>query len=688
MGIISTIIEETRRKKSGFYTAPESIYENTEQIFATGLTEQNYTNVDKKLGDTDIINRGLKVSKNGSYLDLLDVPNPLHTPVIIFDTINKYRGVLKYTTNTVSGPVGDRPEGENPNVMMYSQISSPSLFNPYYAVPAAGIVPGVPLLDTSKNNDNISAIDETSPNGAKTVNSQIKLVNTDDCSISNLVKLSNEKNSILGQARYKYTDFMYCRDVGKISNNRLITLRRFATPVGDNIFQHTPIKDNVSNIEMSGDMGRLITWFGTEENKLEDIFKYTYKATWKPLEAKFDDKESQETDKDRGVVGGLVNLFNPKYNQATNSGVAPSALALVLGESGSNVFLSSAPYANNPAVNGTRYDQNKVYEPQDTVRSTHTYEGKLEFNHEFTLTFNYKLRGYNNINAKSAFLDLLANILIVTYRQGTFWPGEQRIIGAPRNTVGWNKAMSFISKGLDAGGTFLGDLLAGGKLDDVGGTFAQAISSMISGSFGIDLSSVLSDPMGAANDILQKIKDKGFGSAIKGSIMNKLGRPAVYAFDSLLQGDAVGLWHLTIGNPLNPIASMGNLIIDNCEISHSGPLGIDDFPTELKVVITLKHATPRDSVDIQRMYTKGRSAIYSKISNNKNYKLDFPNDIIEPKDKKEGVDSKTKIISDSMSANSEIDVSKIDISNYTTSHASWMGDFDSFRINEVRKILK
>ena len=211
---------------------------------------------------------------------------------------------------------------------------------------------------------------------------------------------------------------------------------------------------------------------------------------------------------------------------------------------------------------------------------------------------------------------------------------------------------------------------------------------MISGSFGIDLSSVLSDPMGAANDILQKIKDKGFGSAIKGSIMNKLGRPAVYAFDSLLQGDAVGLWHLTIGNPLNPIASMGNLIIDNCEISHSGPLGIDDFPTELKVVITLKHATPRDSVDIQRMYTKGRSAIYSKISNNKNYKLDFPNDIIEPKDKKEGVDSKTKIISDSMSANSEIDVSKIDISNYTTSHASWMGDFDSFRINEVRKILK
>lgn len=683
MGIINTIIEDTQRKKGKFFTSPESIYENTEQIFATGLTESNYTVANKTLGKTDLINDGIKVQKDGSYLDLINVPNPIHTPSVLFDTINKYRGILKYTTNTVTGPVGDRPEGQNPNIIIYSQISSPSLFNPYYAVPAAGIIPGVPLLNTSKNGDNISATDETSPNGTKEISSTIKLVNTDDCSINNLVKLSNEENSILGQARYKYTDFMYCRDVGKISNNRLITLRRFATPVGDNIFQHTPIKDNLSNLEMSGDVGRLITWFGTEENKLEDIFKYTYNATWKQLEAKFDDKESQETDKDRGVVGGLVNLFNPKYNQSTGVGVAPSALALVLGESGSSSFLTSAPYANNPAVNGTRYDQNKVYEPQDTVRSTHTYEGKLEFNHEFTLTFNYKLRGYDNINAKAAFLDLIANILTVTYRQGTFWPGEQRIIGAPKNSVGWNKAMSFISKGLDEGGTFLGELLNGGKFADASGTFAQAISSLVSSSFGIDLSQVFNDPIGAAKNILGEIQNAGFGTALKGSIMNKLGRPAIYAFDSLLQGDAVGLWHLTIGNPLNPIASMGNLIITNCEITHSGPLGLDDFPTDLKVAITLKHATPRDSIDIQRMYTKGRSAIYSKISNSKNYKLDFSSDVVENKNKKEGIDSKTKTISDSLKANSEID-----IENKNTDYASWMGDFDSFRINEVRKNLK
>ena len=60
-------------------------------------------------------------------------------------------------------------------------------------------------------------------------------------------------------------------------------------------------------------------------------------------------------------------------------------------------------------------------------------------------------------------------------------------------------------------------------------------------------------------------------------------------------------------------------ILDNAEITHSGPLGLDDFPTELTVTIALKHGMPRDSVDIQRMYTMGRTAIYGKIGKEENY---------------------------------------------------------------------
>ena len=70
------------------------------------------------------------------------------------------------------------------------------------------------------------------------------------------------------------------------------------------------------------------------------------------------------------------------------------------------------------------------------------------------------------------------------------------------------------------------------------------------------------------------------------------------------------MWHVTIGNPLNPIACIGNLFVSDVKMQTLGPLGLDDFPTELKVIVSLSHARPRDSVNIQKMFTKGGMSIY------------------------------------------------------------------------------
>ena len=87
--------------------------------------------------------------------------------------------------------------------------------------------------------------------------------------------------------------------------------------------------------------------------------------------------------------------------------------------------------------------------------------------------------------------------------------------------------------------------------------------------------------------------------------------------NSLLDGSPVGLWHVTIGNPKNPIAAFGNLILTDTKITHSGPLGFDDFPTELKVSCTLKHGRSRDLSEVARMYTKGAGAFYNALDKNK-----------------------------------------------------------------------
>lgn len=566
-------------------------------------SKKNQTNTTPKLEGTSLTNVGSKLYRDAQYIDNYAVETPIHLDENAYDVINTYRGSLKQVVMQQDGEVfeGTEKDGKGNTVKnriyKYNTVASPSLFNPFYAITSTGISPGVPLLDNIANKTNTKA---TKIDGSE-LNWPINLEALDDCSIANLVKLSNEKDSILGQARYKYSDFMYCKDVGKISNNHLITLRRFSAPVRDNIYQYTGIDKDTSN-QVPGDIGRLVTWFGTEDNKLEDILKYSFHASWKEMEAGIQEKDSEENDPARGLTGGLVNLMNNKHAASFDKGINSSAFKQLLGDDASDY--DTGPYADNPAVNGRMFDKHKIYEPNDSIRSKYQYEGNLKFSHEFTLTFRYKLRGYDNINGKTAMLDLLGNILAVTYRKGKFWPGEQRLIGAPQNKQGWDKAIAMQNTAISASGTFIGKLCNGG-------TLADAASSAMNVIQGANLVDNLKE---GAKTILNNLKAGGLQSIFSGLIKNALGRPAVYAFDSLLTEGETGFWHVTIGNPLNPIASIGNLIIDgDVEISHSGPLGLDDFPTEITVKVPLKHAMPRDSVDIQRMFTKGRRSIYTEL---------------------------------------------------------------------------
>jgi hypothetical protein len=117
-----------------------------------------------------------------------------------------------------------------------------------------------------------------------------------------------------------------------------------------------------------------------------------------------------------------------------------------------------------------------------------------------------------------------------------------------------------------------------------------------------------SDPKGS----VLSMASNALGSVL-GGFLNKLGRPQVQALNSLLSPDPTGLWHLTIGNPRNPIMSIGNLCLKNTEITHYGPMGIDDFPTKIKVKVTLMPGKDRDLVGLEQMYKFGESRIYSQM---------------------------------------------------------------------------
>lgn len=531
--------------------------------------------------------------KTDSGLGLYD--DPLHMPLELIDVMNKYKTIMR-KQDDLQYEHKPMKTGDDVTYVKNKILGglSGSLFNPYYGLFFKGPTPETPLL----------------------TNKEAHFMSTEDCTIKRLVSLSNNKNdktSPLGQARYKYADFMYCKDLGKYANNHLLTLRRFAFPVGDNIYTEAAMAKQDNNWSTMGDIGRLVTWFGNDDNKLEDILKYDYEATWKPLRSEINRIESKEGE-GADAPGATKNLFNKailaigqtnySYIKALTKGTNP-ALTLPF----MSVPIPAGQYQNDPVVLGQNYDAHKVYEPANTIRETNIYDGELKFNQEFSITFNYTLRAYDNINPKAAFLDLLGNIMVVTYRRGRFWGGENSILGVSRDKSMWNIANNIIKKGSDTAKTYASQLLNGdtqeavnsmkGKISNFWERSKALVNNFLNNA---DLSKLAINITNAGID------------AVTGILQNHLGRPAIYQFNSILDGDLTGLWHLTVGNPLNPIMSIGNLIMTKAEVQHYGPLGIDDFPTGLKVTVSLKHAQPRDSARIEHMYTKGLGTIYQSLN--------------------------------------------------------------------------
>ena len=620
------------------------------------------------------ITGGATVKNNRSTIGrtnkFITIENPLKFSSDVLNSINKYRFMFKKAvrTNTIRYTVVDDSKdttssGNNMQHIDYiNEASTPALFNPWYSVSTKGFSASVPLIvssadestdtsidriqdirDDGKPKDNVDSSTQADTNSEKpkTVETwtemkvnlapQSKNIDLSDCSIDTLVKLSEKRaTSLVGQkeaiselgvAKYRYIDFMFCRDLGKIPNNHLLTLRKFTRPVGDNINTRLPKSDTPYNFNQSMDVGRLVTWFGNGDNKLEDIIKYNYVATFKQFDSKIQQVDSEEDEESTGIIGKMVNTINPRYNQAMSQG-RTGAHNFISQLGGRYLSTSYANFARGGQYERHRiftpYDQHKVYEPKNTIQSTHVYEGKLTFSQEFTIKFSYKLRAYDNINPRAAFLDLIGNILAVTYRSGTFWGGSRMFRGAPPNKVGTAKVNAFLDRTFDTLGGIGNNLLSGNL--DIGGTLGSiwgAVKQIASDAFNTAKSLALGNTSTKGKSPLQVIgaivKHTGLWSGVQGMIKNGLGRPAVYALDSLLTGDNVGLWHLTIGNPRNPIMSIGNLIIDKSEITQSGPLGLDDFPTDLMVSVSLKHGRPRDSAEIQKMYTKGSGPIYTPL---------------------------------------------------------------------------
>lgn len=461
----------------------------------------------------------------------------------------------------------------NPATEAYKYKAKKSLFNPFngvYIKPEFRVAANMPLIDNPS--------------------SRAKQRDINQCTIADLVKASAD--GLMGRQVYTYADFAYCKYLGQMPNNYLITLRRFGAPCGDKI-DYIP-QDGLLEFEKQGqrhmpDMGRLVTWMGTPGNDLSSILSWSTGYEWKDLTADITETPGEEG----GALQSIFNVASGTYRKQVQQGIAGSNYA---GKSYMNTMLGSSigdpPYANAEWLRN--YDARKVEGPLNVIYKTKQRDRGLNFNQSFKLIFDYELRSYGGVNGKAAMLDLMSNILCCTYSLGNFWGGERRMYGVSQSNAFANLP---IFKAAEQG-----------KLNNPTVVYESFIASIHEGSKaftnGVE-----------GETTLDKIKNlaKDLGGMLLGGMLNKLGRPQKIAYAALLSPAPTGCWHLTIGNPRNPILEIGNLVCKEATVTHYGPLGLDDFPTGLKVEITLEHGKPRDQAGIEQMYMRGDSRVYAPV---------------------------------------------------------------------------
>lgn len=478
------------------------------------------------------------------------------------------------------------------------------------------------------------------------------------CSIKELVEASS--NGELGRETYSYSDFMYCKHLGKISNNYLITLRRFPLPVDDYIStlgEGDTRSDKEITSQNSQSIGCLVTWMGTPGNEMSNILKYSVAMPFKQQRADFQDA-NLDADSGGGIANSVAAVFDPIYRKQYQAGYAGGAANKLLSR-----FFAVGDNPYSAATWNSHKDSSKVYGPVDSIKDIYTRsEEGISFEQNITITFDYELRSYNGINGRQAMLDLLSNILNVTYTTGTFWGGGYRGYGAHQNNIFSNMNI------FKANGGFTSFIDA----------FAQDYTNLTSG-----FSNLFNAKYGGNWWSMLKSAMNQLGGMLIGGMLNKLGRPQKQLINSLLSPAPVGFWHLTIGNPHHPIMSIGNMILKNTTIEHYGPLGLDDFPTGIKVICELTRGKSRDIRDIEKLYMHGNDRIYTSMGpkvfdmyqHSKEYRTKFKE---MQKPKKQVGDANSSVIVGSGDSSTNIEVS--DIKGMSNVLQKYFGHVDTYSI--------
>jgi len=480
-------------------------------------------------------------------------------------------------------------------------------------------------------NPSISSVSSKNPSaGALVRESNNNLTAVQGDQLGNDVNSGNNTtgnpSKIMGgsSAPYYWRDFLYCKYYGAIPNNYMITLRRFPAPMRDNLSIPTQLLQ--SNLYRKKGAGRpvaqAVTWWGSDTgNSLNDVLSFSTGLKW-------DSKTQAEIANVEGFDQGFFKTVLGRGLGTAAGTIGAAGLLASLGDAAA-VAISSTDSGNQVVtrnkINAALRDKfstnngplsDFIFNPVDTVDSTYFRARGLEFEAgPIELKFHYELTSVGEVNTKAAMVDIIGNLLALGTNYGNFLTPDVRYdngfpaIGFPGGDKGllkfysspleWTKtAIKFLA---DPNGTTLEDpeleefRRAQTEINQAVQQLESVISQITSDDTDFDkLAKEIDGPLGNV-----------LAFALADDLIEKIAVPL-----SLKTGAPVGEWHLVVGNPMNPIAMIGNLICKGVKIEFGEVLGPDDFPTEVTATFTLEHGRDRERGEIESMFNRGDGRLY------------------------------------------------------------------------------
>jgi hypothetical protein len=370
--------------------------------------------------------------------------------------------------------------------------------------------------------------------------------------------------------KLKFADFAYCRDYGVYPNNRLVICRRFQSPMIDDLTLAG--RDNGSE-----PISTLISWAPDTES----ILSFNFGEVWVEAQASFKELLND--------VGGDFKLpFKLGDVLFSGADIVPlpgftEGLQRKILEKLGIIQQGNADIIPSGTPNLIKESKQRQLIKEDQAGSG--LMGKVSV----TVKCSWEQKFISGVDPTLVYYDILQTILAFGGSQAVFYLGKRSNLGNLDS-----KLQDFLKPG---GATRLIKAVVEAFTDALNGIITEVNKLIRKFFMGDEENSGSSeakteDQVKADNEKTVADAQSAAGKVIKGFFDTVIKKYRVQALGivTTLTGLPSTPWHVTIGNPLRPIFSSGDMLTSDVKVNLGQQLAFNDLPSYIECEFTLTSA--------------------------------------------------------------------------------------------------